>query len=87
MVFETCRTEGDIILSKGWSNTSRPCFLGICCLYGAAVQLGRLQVQVHRLKVEAWEELKYALNNFSARWRIGGKWLSDAVDLKMVAVF
>ncbi|ENH69227.1 hypothetical protein FOC1_g10004760 [Fusarium oxysporum f. sp. cubense race 1] len=69
MIFDTFHTEGEILRSRGWSNTSRPCFLGICCLQGAAIRVDRLYVG--GLTSEHLEELRCTLEAFSTRWKLG----------------
>ncbi|EXM16629.1 hypothetical protein FOTG_15060 [Fusarium oxysporum f. sp. vasinfectum 25433] len=69
MIFDTFHTEGEILRSRGWSNTSRPCFLGICCLQGAAIRVDRLYVD--GLTSEHLEELRCTLEAFSTRWKLG----------------
>lgn len=71
MIFDTFHTEGEILRSRGWSNTSRPCFLGICCLQGAAIRVDKLYVD--GLTSEHLEELRCTLEAFSTRWKLGGK--------------
>ncbi|RSL71585.1 hypothetical protein CEP54_001264 [Fusarium duplospermum] len=69
MAFDTFHTEGEIVRNRGWSNTSRPCFLGICCLQGAAIRMDRLYVD--GLAGEHLKELRSTLESFSTRWKLG----------------
>lgn len=75
IVFDTCRVEGGIARDYGWDNPKRPCFLGMCCLYSAAVRLN--EVSEDGLTPEEFGQLKCWLNEFSARWKIGGKLTSS----------
>lgn len=68
MIMETCRAEAEWVHKHGWLNNSRPCFLGLCCLYGAAVHLDGLD---GLSADDAWT-LRNSLMGFSARWKLGG---------------
>ncbi|KAI8715307.1 Zn(2)-C6 fungal-type domain-containing protein [Fusarium sp. LHS14.1] len=69
IVFDTFHTEGEIVRCKGWVNNSRPCFIGICCLQGAAIRMDRLYV--NGLAGEDLKELRSTLESFSTRWKLG----------------
>ena len=56
--------------TNGWRTAKRPCFLGICCLYGAAVQLHHMYDG--GLPSEQLQELKGIIGDFRGRWRLGG---------------
>lgn len=71
IVFDTFYTEGEIVRCKGWVNNNRPCFIGICCLQGAAIRMDRLYVD--GLAGEDLKELRSTLESFSTRWKLGGK--------------
>ncbi|KAI8661409.1 Zn(2)-C6 fungal-type domain-containing protein [Fusarium keratoplasticum] len=69
IVFDTFHTEGEIVRRRGWVNDSRPCFIGICCLQGAAIRMDRLYVD--GLVGEDLMELRSTLESFSTRWKLG----------------
>jgi hypothetical protein len=70
MIIETCRAEAEWIQRHGWLNNSRPCFLGLCCLYGAAAHLDELCQDA--LSTEDMWALRNSLLAFSTRWKLGG---------------
>ncbi|KAJ3461508.1 hypothetical protein MRS44_010061 [Fusarium solani] len=69
IVFDTFHTEGEIVRRRGWINNSRPCFIGICCLQGAAIRMDRLCVD--DVAGEHLGELRSTLESFSTRWKLG----------------
>ncbi|KAL7814467.1 hypothetical protein V8C26DRAFT_421411 [Trichoderma gracile] len=71
MIMETCRAEADWVRRHGWLNNSRPCFLGLCCLYGAAAHLNELSLQ--GLSTQDTWTLRDSLLGLSARWKLGGR--------------
>ncbi|KAL6864059.1 hypothetical protein J3F83DRAFT_767047 [Trichoderma novae-zelandiae] len=70
MIMETCRAEAEWVQRHGWLNNSRPCFLGLCCLYGAAAHLDELCLE--GLSTEDMWTLRNSLMGFSSRWKLGG---------------
>ncbi|KAL7810346.1 hypothetical protein V8C44DRAFT_333020 [Trichoderma aethiopicum] len=73
MILETCRAEADWVRRHGWLKNSRPCFLGLCCLYGAAAHLNKLSLQ--GLSTEDVWILRSSLLGFLARWKLGDNFL------------
>ncbi|UKZ75060.1 hypothetical protein TrVFT333_002732 [Trichoderma virens FT-333] len=71
MIMDTCRDEAEWVQAHGWSNNTRPCFFGLCCLYGAAAQLNELRLE--GLSTEDIWTLRNSLLSFSNRWRLGGE--------------
>lgn len=70
MIIETCRAESEWLQRHGWFNSTRPCFIGLCCLYGAAAHLDELCVD--GLSAEDKSILRNAVSDFSRRWKISG---------------
>lgn len=71
MIMDTCRDEAEWVQAHGWSNNSRPCFLGLCCLYGAAAHLDELRAE-GLSREDVWT-LRNSLIEFSHRWKLGGR--------------
>ncbi|KAK4084264.1 uncharacterized protein Triagg1_744 [Trichoderma aggressivum f. europaeum] len=69
MIMDTCRDEAEWVQAHGWSNNSRPCFLGLCCLYGAAAHLDELRAE-GLAREDIWT-LRNSLAEFSNRWKLG----------------
>lgn len=70
MIIETCRAESEWLKRHGWFNSTRPCFIGLCCLYGAAAHLDELCAD--GLSAEDKGILRNAVSGFAARWKISG---------------
>lgn len=70
MIIETCRAESEWLEKNGWFNSTRPCFIGLCCLYGAAAHLDELCVD--GLPAEDRSILRNAVSDFARRWKISG---------------
>jgi hypothetical protein len=81
MIMDTCRDEAEWVQAHGWSNNTRPCFFGLCCLYGAAAQLNELRLE--GLSTEDIWTLRNSLLSFSNRWRLGGECFSYTRDVNM----
>ncbi|KAM6483474.1 hypothetical protein HDV62DRAFT_328646 [Trichoderma sp. SZMC 28011] len=74
MIMDTCRDEAEWVQAHGWSNNSRPCFLGLCCLYGAAAHLDELRAE-GLSREDVWT-LRNSLVEFSHRWKLGERFLN-----------
>lgn len=70
MIIETCSAESEWLQRHGWFNSTRPCFIGLCCLYGAAAHLDGLCVD--GLSAEDRGILRNAVSDFARRWKISG---------------
>jgi hypothetical protein len=70
VIIETCRAESEWHQSHGWFNSTRPCFIGLCCLYGAAAHLDELCVD--GLSPDDRGILRHAVSGFARRWKISG---------------
>lgn len=84
IVFDTFHTEGEIVRRRGWINNSRPCFIGICCLQGAAIRMDRLCVD--DVAGEHLGELRSTLESFSTRWKLGGKTCNTDYSTRILIV-
>ncbi|UKZ91176.1 uncharacterized protein TrAFT101_006170 [Trichoderma asperellum] len=73
MIIETCRAESEWLKRHGWFNSTRPCFIGLCCLYGAAAHLDELCAD--GLSAEDKGTLRNAVSGFAARWKISDSFL------------
>ncbi|KAL7959509.1 hypothetical protein V8C34DRAFT_113654 [Trichoderma compactum] len=81
MIMDTCRDEAEWVQAHGWSNNSRPCFLGLCCLYGAAAHLDELRAE-GLSREDVWT-LRNSLVEFSHRWKLGGMPFSRPFAVRM----
>ncbi|KAL7926089.1 hypothetical protein ACQKWADRAFT_281736 [Trichoderma austrokoningii] len=73
MIIETCRAESEWLQRYGWFNSTRPCFIGLCCLYGAAAHLDGLCED--GLSAEDRSTLRNAVCDFARRWKISDDFL------------
>ncbi|KAL7949435.1 hypothetical protein V8C42DRAFT_212200 [Trichoderma barbatum] len=80
MIIETCRAEAEWVQAHGWTNNSRPCFLGLCCLYGAAAHLDELCLE--GLSPEDIWTLRNSLLGFTNRWKLGESFLRHLDSIK-----
>lgn len=83
MIIETCRAESVWLEKHGWLNSSRPCFIGLCCLYGAAAHLDGLCVD--GLPAEDRNILRNAVSEFAMRWKISENFLRHLDSAKRVS--
>lgn len=70
LIIDTCRVESDLLQRHGWHNNRRPCFLGLCCLLAASVNLD--QLCSNGLADGDMKQLEDTLTGFSSRWKLGG---------------
>ncbi|KAL7933271.1 hypothetical protein V8C35DRAFT_322622 [Trichoderma chlorosporum] len=82
MIIDTCRGEAEWVQVHGWLNNSRPCFLGLCCLYGAAAHLDELCLE--GLSTEDVWTIRNSLIGFSNRWKLGETFLSHLNSSKNI---
>ncbi|KAL7909105.1 hypothetical protein GGI35DRAFT_427230 [Trichoderma velutinum] len=83
MIMDTCRDEAEWVQAHGWFNNTRPCFLGLCCLYGAAAHLDELRVE--GMSTEDIWTLRNSLLEFSNRWKLGESFLSHLNSIKRIS--
>ncbi|KAL6905059.1 hypothetical protein GGI43DRAFT_421299 [Trichoderma evansii] len=83
MIIETCRAESEWLQKHGWFNSTRPCFIGLCCLYGAAAHLDELCTD--GLSIEDKGILRHAVSDFSRRWKISDNFLHHLDSAKRVS--
>lgn len=69
MILEMCKNNEDSIRKQPKWDPRRLCFLGLCCIYVAAVRLAGLEMEDFESK--DLELLKTSLKLFSSRWQIG----------------
>lgn len=73
MIFDMCQQTMEASSSGRW-DARRVCFLGLCCLYTAALSL--VESQSGNIHEQGVSKLKKGLELYSSRWHIGGRALT-----------